>query len=260
LVVEGVSVRYGGVHVLRDVSLSVTPGEVVALVGANGAGKTTLLDTVSGLVRLESGSVAFAGRDITAMPADARARLGITRSFQNVRLFSALTVRETIAVALEQHVESKSALLAAFWSPMTRAAERRVARRVDNLIESLGLVPFAGKFVNELSTGTRRVLDMACVMATAPKLLLLDEPSAGLAQAETELLAPLVGRIVKETGCGVLMIEHDLALASSLADSMVALHLGEVLAHGTPSEVLADSSVRMALVGIDQQQAQPVGG
>ena len=132
---------------------------------------------------------------------------------------------------------------------MTRASERRVNRRVDNLIDSLGLEPFAGKFASELSTGTRRILDMACILATAPKLLLLDEPSGGLAQSETELLAPLISRIVKETGCGVLLIEHDLSLASSLTDRLVALDLGEVIADGDPADVLSKQSVRDSIYG-----------
>jgi ABC-type branched-subunit amino acid transport system ATPase component len=183
------------------------------------------------------------------MPPDARARLGLARSYQNVHLFPALTVRENIAVALERHLHSRNAAAAALWLPPVRRSERRVRRRVDNLIESLGLGAYANKFVNELSTGSRRIVDIACLIAAAPRLLLLDEPSSGLAQAETEQLAPVVGRIVKETGCGVLVIEHDLGLVATVADRLVAMRLGEVMAEGTPSQVLANQQVVDVLLG-----------
>jgi branched-chain amino acid transport system ATP-binding protein len=175
--------------------------------------------------------------------------LGIARSFQNVKLFPALTVRENIAVALERHLENRSAVLAAIWSPATRKVERRVKRRVENLVESLGLGRYADKFVNELSTGTRRIVDIACVLATQPRVLLLDEPSSGLAQAETEQLAPVIARIVQETNCGLLVIEHDLGLIAAVSDRLVAMRLGSVLAEGRPRAVLENGDVIDALLG-----------
>jgi branched-chain amino acid transport system ATP-binding protein len=124
-----------------------------------------------------------------------------------------------------------------------------VARRVDNLVESLGLGPYADKFMDELSTGTRRIVDIACLVAAQPKLLLLDEPSSGLAQAETEMLGPVIGRIVKETGCGIVIIEHDLGLVASVSHRLIAMRLGAVIAEGTPADVLADEEVVTSLLG-----------
>jgi branched-chain amino acid transport system ATP-binding protein len=215
----------------------------VGIIGPNGAGKTTLFDAISGFVPLSSGTVTLLGADATRLGPDGRAQLGLTRSFQNVRLFGAMSVRETIAVALELHLQSRSALSAALWLPSARRSGRRVARRVDNLIDSLGLTRYAESFVNELSTGTRRIVDLACLLAAQPQLLLLDEPSSGLAQSETEELGPLIGRIAKETGCAIVLIEHDLPLVSSVSSRMIAMDRGAVLASGDPHDVLADPQV-----------------
>lgn len=235
-------VAYGGVTALDGAGVSIRLGEVVGFIGPNGAGKSTLFDCLSGFVRPDGGRVALLGQDVTDLRAEVRAKLGLVRSFQNVRLFPALTVRETIAVAFERHLGRQPAALNALWFP-ARATERRLARRVDNLVQSLGLGPHQDKFVGELSTGTRRIVDLACLLAAEPKVLLLDEPSSGLAQAETEELGPLIGRIGKETGCAVLVIEHDLALVRSLSQRMYALDRGRVIAEGTPEEVLADDQV-----------------
>jgi ABC-type branched-subunit amino acid transport system ATPase component len=249
LQVDRIGLSYGGLRILNGVSVSVAREEVVGIVGPNGAGKTTLFDIVTGFVAPDEGTITYVGTDVTGMSPDARARLGLARSYQNVRLFPALTVRENIAVSLERHLRSRSAAAAALWLPPVRRSERRVKRRVDNLVESLGLGAFANKFVNELSTGSRRIVDIACLLAAAPRLLLLDEPSSGLAQAETEQLAPVIGRIVKETGCGVLIIEHDLGLVASVSDRLVAMRLGEVIAEGVPNEVLRDQEVVDVLLG-----------
>jgi branched-chain amino acid transport system ATP-binding protein len=249
LEVEGIELSYGGVKVLDGVSLDVHRAEVVGLVGPNGAGKTTLFDAISGGPQLSAGAIRFMGRDVTRLSQHQRALLGLARSYQNVKLFPALTVRESITVALERHLQSRSIVLAALWTPISSRSERRARRRVDNLVESLGLGAYADKFINELSTGTRRIVDIACLLAAQPKMLLLDEPSSGLAQAETELLAPVIGRIVKETNCGVLIIEHDLGLVASVSHRMIALRLGTIMAEGTPPEVLGNQDVVDALLG-----------
>ncbi|MHB8507849.1 MAG: MFS transporter [Candidatus Dormibacteria bacterium] len=249
LEVRGVELHFGGVNALRGVDLRVRPGEVVGIVGPNGAGKTTLFDVVSGFRRPDAGVVLMAGQEITAMSPDARGRLGLSRSFQNVRLFPALTVRENILVALERSLASRSALSAALRLPAHARAERRAARRTDGLIESLGLQDYSGKFLRELSTGSRRVVDIACVLASSPKVLLLDEPTSGLAQAETEELGPFIGRVSRETGCAVVVIEHDIALISAVSDRLVAMRAGSVMSSGAPREVLEDSAVAAALIG-----------
>jgi branched-chain amino acid transport system ATP-binding protein len=243
LTVRGASVRYGGMQALQDVSLEVRPGEVVALIGPNGAGKTSLFDAVSGFAALSAGSVLLEDTDITELPPDERARAGLVRSFQECRLFPSLTVREVVGVALERQLETRSATMAAVWAPAVRTAERKGRRRVDTLLAELGLSEHADAFASELSTGTRRLVELACVMASEPRVLLLDEPSSGLAQREVELLGPVVQRLARSSGCGVLVVEHDVPLVAAMADRVYALELGEVIASGPTAEVLADPRV-----------------
>ncbi|MEO6206222.1 MAG: MFS transporter [Mycobacteriales bacterium] len=242
LQVGNISVRFGGINALSGVDLSVLPGQVVGIIGPNGAGKTTLFDVISGFVRPDSGTVSLAGTDVSGSAADTRARLGLGRSFQNARLFPALTVRENIAVALERRTV-KNPVLGAVWAPQVRSSERRIRKQVERLVDLLGLTSYADKVLGELSTGSRRAVDVACIIALEPSILLLDEPSSGLAQAETEALGPLLTRIVKETGCGMLVIEHDIPLVTSLSDQLVAMESGRVLLSGNPTEVQQDPRV-----------------
>ncbi|MHB8450450.1 MAG: MFS transporter, partial [Mycobacteriales bacterium] len=242
LVLTDVSVSFGGVVALDGVDLEVSAGELVGLIGPNGAGKTTLLDVASGFVTPDRGEVRLAGADITRLSPDARARRGLGRSFQSARLFPALTVAETLATFLERRAVGNP-VLAAVWAPQVRRAEARIARRVDVLLEMFGLGRHAGKFVGELSTGTRRALDMAAMMALEPTVLLLDEPSTGLAQAETEQLGPLLRQVVRDSGCAMIVIEHDLPLVTSVADRLVAMAGGKVITTGPPAQVCADPTV-----------------
>ena len=249
--VEGVSVHFGGVTALNGAKVHVDAGQVVGVIGPNGAGKTTMFDVISGFVRPDAGRVEIAGTDVAGLGPDARARLGLARSFQNARLFPSMTVRDNIAVALETQLAVRSALASAAWAPQVRRSERRIRRRVDHLVGLFGLEPFAEKFLGELSTGTRRIVDIACITAMEPKLLLLDEPSSGLAQAETEALAPVIRRLARDTGCGVLVIEHDLPLVSALADRLIAMELGRPIAEGAPESVIANRAVVDAYLGAD---------
>jgi branched-chain amino acid transport system ATP-binding protein len=256
--VRDVGVSFGGVHALREVSLDVAAGEIVGIIGPNGAGKTTLFDVISGFVRPDHGLVAVDGTNVTRLSPDARARLGLGRSFQSARLFGPLTVRETIAVALERRA-TKSALLGALWAPSVRNRERQIAERVDGFIEQLGLERYADKYVHELSTGTRRAVDVACAIANEPKVLLLDEPSSGLAQAEVEALGPTLTRLVRETGCGMLLIEHDLPLLSAACGRMIAMELGQVLVTGTPDQVVSDPKVLSSYLAASNDVIQRSG-
>ena len=259
LAARDVAVSFGGKHALTGASVHVIGGEIVGIIGPNGAGKTTLFDVVSGYVRPDTGVVAIAGADAEGMSPDARARAGLGRSFQNARMFPSLTVRENIAVALEQRIASKSVVTAAAWLPAVRRSERRVRRRVDYLIDVLALDAYADKFAVELSTGTRRMVDVACVMASEPNVLLLDEPSSGLAQAEVEVLGPVIRRLARESGCGILVIEHDLPLITALADRLVAMELGAVIAEGAPDDVIADPEVVRAYLGASQATLERSG-
>jgi ABC-type branched-subunit amino acid transport system ATPase component/predicted MFS family arabinose efflux permease len=253
LEVHDVSKRFGGVTALNDVSFSVRRSEILGFIGPNGAGKTTLFDVICGFLPADGGTIHLetdrGSYDLTRKSAQARAQLGLGRSFQDGRLFPALTVQETIAVALETHVKSRSPLSAALHLPNVMFSERRVRARVDELIETVGLSAFRDKFVHELSTGSRRIVDLACVLAHEPAVLLLDEPSSGIAQREAEALAPLLKRVRDTLGATLLVIEHDLPLLTSIADRMIALDLGEVIAEGTPADVVHHPAVIASYLG-----------
>jgi branched-chain amino acid transport system ATP-binding protein len=247
--VEDVSAGYGDVRVVDGVTLEVAPGEVVGILGPNGAGKTSLFDCLSGVLPLESGSVTLLGTDITKLTMHKRAELGLMRSFQSVRLFPSLSVRDCIAVALETRLQVKSSAFAGLWLPPARAEERRTDERVDVLLELLRLEKVADASVGGLSLGSRRMVDLACQLAARPKVLLLDEPASGLAAGETELLGPLVSRISSDLDCAVLIIEHNVAVLASVADRLVAMRNGAVISAGAPADVLADPEVRGAYFG-----------
>jgi ABC-type branched-subunit amino acid transport system ATPase component/predicted MFS family arabinose efflux permease len=253
LEVIDVSKRFGGVTALNDVSFTVPRSEILGFIGPNGAGKTTLFDVICGFLPADGGTIRLetdrGSYELTRKSAQARAELGLGRSFQDGRLFPALTVQETIAVALETHVKSRSPLSAALHLPNVMFSERRVRARVDELIETLGLSAFRDKFVHELSTGSRRIVDLACVLAHEPTVLLLDEPSSGIAQREAEALAPLLKRVRDTLGATLLVIEHDLPLLTSIADRMIALDLGEVIAEGTPADVVHHPAVIASYLG-----------
>jgi ABC-type branched-subunit amino acid transport system ATPase component len=189
------------------------------------------------------------GGDVTRLRPAARARRGLGRSFQDARLFPSLTVEQTIATALERWVAVRDPLSAALHLPNVYDSEQEVARRVDELIELLGLAEFRTLFVAELSTGTRRVLDLACLLAHRPRVVLLDEPAAGIAQREVEQLAPLIRRIRDEMGASVLIVEHDIPLVEEVADRLVAMDRGRVLAVGRSDDVLSDRQVIDSYLG-----------
>jgi len=252
LEVSGVTKSFGGVNAVTDVSLTLREGEILGLLGPNGAGKTTLFDLISGFVPVDSGRVLLHGLDITTLPPDARARLGLGRSFQDSKLFPAMTVVDTIRVAFERHIEVRDPLAAALNLPAVDDSEAAIAERVDMLVETLGLTAFRNKFVSEISTGTRRLIDLACILAHEPSVILFDEPSSGIAQRETEALGPLLRRIREITDSSLLVIEHDMPLLTSLADEVVALDLGQVVMRGTPEEVVNDPRVVTAYLGSGQ--------
>lgn len=259
--VEDISAAYGDVTVVDNVSLEVAAGDVIGVLGPNGAGKTSLFDCLSGALGVSSGAVTLLDQDITKLSPHKRASLGLMRSFQSVQLFPSLTVRDCIAVALETRLTVRSAAFAGLWLPPARAEERRVAERVDSLLELLSLHAVADQQVGSLSLGQRRMVDLACQLAARPKVLLLDEPAAGLAHGETEVLGPLVSRISSDLDCAVLIIEHNVQVLASVAHRLVAMRSGAVIAQGAPSAVLNDPAVRGAYFGAERSAAdapQPV--
>ncbi|MFN8104806.1 MAG: ATP-binding cassette domain-containing protein [Acidimicrobiia bacterium] len=248
---RAVTKRFGGITAVDGVDLGVCEGSIVGLVGQNGAGKTTLLDCISGFERVNSGRILLRGHDITNWAPHERARARLGRSFQEARLFPSLSVRETIATAFERNAACRSIVADAFHQPASFESELATAAGVDGLVELLGLGEHADKLASEISTGTRRIVELACLLAADPVVLLLDEPSAGVAQRETEALGPLLMRIRDHTGCAMLVIEHDMPLLSGICDQMVALELGTPIAWGTPAEVLADDRVIASYLGTD---------
>ncbi|HMR95261.1 MAG TPA: MFS transporter [Microthrixaceae bacterium] len=243
--------RFGGINAVDQVSLSVAPGEIVGLIGQNGAGKTTILDLISGFQPLDGGRILLNGHDLSHLSAAQRARHGLGRTFQGGRLFSGLTVAETVAVSLDRSVAVKDPINAALRLPAAHDSEVAIGRRVRQLLELFGLMDYRDSFTAELSTGTRRIVELACVVGHQPSVLLLDEPAGGVAQKEVEQLGALLGRIRSELGCAMLVIEHDMPLVAGLADRLVALETGAVIAEGTPTDVLADPRVIASYLGDD---------
>ena len=249
LEVENLTKRFGGITAVDGVSFTLREGEVLGVIGPNGSGKTTTFDLISGFQIPDAGAVRYQGVDITTMAPEERARRKLVRRFQDARLFPSLTVFETLLVALDQRLEVHSAILSAAQLPQARRAEKRVRLRAEKLIELLELGAYRDKFVKELSTGLRRIVDLACVLATEPQVLLLDEPSSGIAQAEAEGLAPLLRRVRFETGCSILIIEHDMPLISAVSDELIALDQGRFVTRGRPAEVLEDERVVESYLG-----------
>ena len=225
--------------------------QVLGLVGQNGAGKTTLFDIISGFLTADEGQILYRGTDVTDWPAHERARNRLGRSFQDARLYPMLTVSETITVALERHLASRDIVAAAMRLPAALDSEMVAAERVAELTELMGLDGYRDTLVGELSTGTRRVVELACILAQDPAVLLLDEPSGGVAQKETEALGPLLKRVQSVTGCAIMVIEHDMPLLRSICDEMYALELGGVIANGTPEYVLNHPRVIESYLGTD---------
>jgi branched-chain amino acid transport system ATP-binding protein len=251
LEVAGLRKRFGGITAVDDVTFTLREGQILGLIGPNGAGKTTILDLISGHLALDAGRLVLRGVDITRMGADKRAMLGLGRSFQDARIFPSLTVAENIAIGLERHIEVRDHLSSLLDLPAAQESEDDVAWTVEDLVELMNLGSMRDKFVAELSTGSRRIVDLAMSIAHDPAVLLLDEPSSGIAQKETEALGPLLKRIQREAGCAMLVIEHDMPLITSISDEIVALELGAVVVQGPPAEVLADQRVITAYLGGD---------
>ena len=259
LKVTGLVRAFGGNRAVNGVDLEVGPQEIVGVIGPNGAGKTTVFDLISGFVPTDGGCVELLGRDITSLPANDRAARGLGRSFQDARLFPDMTVSEALAVALERWVRNRSVVAAAVRWPGVYDDEERTAGRVDQLVDLFNLGDFRNAFVRELSTGTRRVVDLACLAAHRPVVVLLDEPSSGIAQREVEALAPVLRRLRDEMGASLLVIEHDIPLVASISDRLLALDQGLVIASGPPTAVLEDAGVRESYLGNNQAAYQRSG-
>jgi len=247
---DNVSRYFGGLAAVNRVSFSVEASQVVGLIGPNGAGKTTLLNLVSGLDRVTSGEVYFNHQPIHKLPPHKINRLGIARTYQNIRLFAEMSVRENLIVGM--HTQGKAGLLSAtLMLPAYRAEERRLSEQADALAARLGLDAFRSSPADALSYGDQRRVEIARALATDPKLLLLDEPTAGMNAAETARLGDLILGL-RDEGLTVLVIEHDMAFISQVCDHVIVLNFGEVISSGTPDEIKADPLVVEAYLGTEE--------
>jgi ABC-type branched-subunit amino acid transport system ATPase component len=257
LVVRDVRVELGGRDVLAGATIDVHQGEVVGLIGTNGAGKTTLMNAISGFVP-SVGEIEVFGRRVDRLMPYRRARRGMGRAFQNARGFGGLTVRETVMVALE--ARERSLLVPSLLAlPPSLMAERRKGRQADEIVSYLGLGRYADNLLSELSTGTRRIVELASLLALDARLILLDEPTAGVAQRETETFGPLIKTIQRELGSSILVIEHDMPMVMSISDRIYCLEAGQVIAEGTPDEVRHNAAVIASYLGTDERAIQRSG-
>jgi ABC-type branched-subunit amino acid transport system ATPase component len=259
LTLTDVTVRFGGLVAVDHVSFAVAPGRILGIIGPNGAGKTTMFDAISGLVPLDDGKLELAESDLTSLTPHERAKKGLGRSFQDGRLFGSLTVAECITAALARHHPVNSPMSIALGGPLARRATRKARIRTDEVIDQMGLEPYRDTYIRELSTGTRRIVDFACAVAHAPTVLLLDEPSSGIAQREVDALGPLLHKLRDDTGCTMLLIEHDIKLVTSTSDELLVLETGRVIAHGEPGKVVRDPEVIRAYLGTDRDVATMIG-
>jgi ABC-type branched-subunit amino acid transport system ATPase component len=245
------TVTFGGIVAVDSVAFHAEPNEVIGLIGTNGAGKSTLLNAIGGFVPA-SGTVELLGADVSHLPAHARARAGLGRTFQTATLFPELTVNETVQLALEARGRTK------FWGtllflPRATRAERSKRAEASELIDFLGLGRYADRFIAELSTGTRRIVELATALAVAPRVICLDEPTAGVAQRESEAFGPLIKRVQQELDATLIVVEHDLPMIMSISDRMYCLEAGAIIAEGPPTEIRSDPAVVASYLGTDDR-------
>jgi branched-chain amino acid transport system ATP-binding protein len=241
LKVSGLSKAFGGVQALRNLSFSLGKGELLALIGPNGAGKTTCFNLVNGQLAPDAGSIEFEGRSLVGLPPRRIWRLGVARTFQVTATFGSMTVRENVQMALLSHARELS-------SPFSFAPKLHLAQ-AGALLERVGMLPQAGRAAALLAYGDLKRLELAIALANSPRLLLMDEPTAGMASGERDSLMALVASLARESGIAVLFTEHDMDVVFAHAGRVLVLAEGELIAQGSPAEVRADPRVREAYLG-----------
>ncbi len=257
--VENVTLRFGGVVSLRDVSLEMRRGEILAVIGPNGAGKTSLFNSITGVYQPQEGTITYFSRTAPPLKVIGKktyriAQLGVSRTFQASRLFSALTVFENVKIGAEDHggIGIAGSLVK---GPRTRRDEHASDRVAIDQLEFVGLMDEAGTVASQLSYGARRRLEIARALATGPELILLDEPAAGTNPSEKLELTTLIRRVRDERGVSVLLIEHDMKLVMALAERLYVLNFGSVIAEGTPEEIRENQVVIDAYLGVTTDEA-----
>ena len=256
--VDGLHVHFGGVHALDGVSFEAEPGAIVGLIGANGSGKTTTLDVISGLVAPHSGSVRLDDTDLAEYLPEERLSIGMVRSFQDCRLFPELTVLDVLLLCEDARAEV-AVFPTTLRLPWARRAEKRKLEAADQVIAAFGLERFRHHRTAELSTGTRRVVDLASIVLARPRLLLLDEPTAGIAQREAEAFIPLLRRLHAVADTTIVLVEHDVPLVFELCSQVVVMELGRVVAAGPPDVIRADPKALAAYLGASDEALMASG-
>jgi branched-chain amino acid transport system ATP-binding protein len=246
--VEGVTLRFGGVQAIRDLSFAVTQGEIFAIIGPNGAGKTSVFNVITRIFNANTGRIIFDGQDITDVPRHRVVEHGLARTFQNIELFEGVSVIDNLL--LGRHRFSYGNLLAQVcWLPSVRHSEAEARAKVEDIIDFLELAPYRNSLVSALPYGVRKVVELGRALATQPRLLLLDEPASGLNPEEARDLAFWIDDIRSDLGITVVMVEHDMSLVAHAADRVMCMNAGQLLAIGTASEVQSNPGVIAAYLG-----------